>query len=63
MEREGLQRSLSLLERSSVGLDVLITDRHPSINKMMRIDHPDVTHLFDIWHVAKGYYCWLVCTL
>ena len=54
MEKEGLERSLALLDRHSINIDVLITDRHSGINKMMREDHPEITHLFDIWHLAKG---------
>ena len=54
MEKVGLERSLQLLERNSLEIDTLITDRHLSINKMIRIDHPSICHLFDIWHVAKG---------
>ncbi|KAF3847117.1 hypothetical protein F7725_020145 [Dissostichus mawsoni] len=54
MEQEGLVRALQLLEKNFVEVDTLVTDRHMSINKMLRENHPAIEHLFDIWHVAKG---------
>jgi len=37
-------------------LDVITTDRSPSIRKTMRVDYPRIQHEFDIWHVVKGMY-------
>lgn len=54
MELEGLKRGLAKLEQSNNHVDCLITDRHPMVKKYMRVHQPDVTHFFDIWHVAKG---------
>ena len=54
MEKEGLQRVLNFLEQSSLDVDVLVTDRHVQINKWLRETHPNITHHFDVWHVAKG---------
>ena len=48
MEKEGLIRCLEELEENN------ITDRHPSINKHMRENNPEVKHYFDVWHMAKG---------
>uniref|UniRef100_A0A8C6UFY6 Transposase n=1 Tax=Neogobius melanostomus TaxID=47308 RepID=A0A8C6UFY6_9GOBI len=53
MEGEGLARSLQRI-KNFVAVDTLITDRHVSIKKYLREKHPDIEHLFDIWHVAKG---------
>ena len=40
-----------------MGLDVevIATDRSPSIRKIMRLEHPEIKHEFDIWHTAKGW--------
>jgi len=54
MEKEGLIRSLQFLENSGLHVDVLVTDRHPQIQKYMREAKPSVTHYYDVWHVAKG---------
>ena len=56
MEKEGLMRSLELLDRNFVDVDTLVTDRHLGINKMLREQYPNIHHLLDIWHVAKGKY-------
>ncbi|XP_078494969.1 uncharacterized protein LOC104265692 isoform X3 [Ciona intestinalis] len=53
MEQEGLARSLQRIQ-NFVPVDTLITDRHVSIKKYLRDQHPHIKHLFDIWHVAKG---------
>ena len=31
-----------------------MTDRHRHINKWLRENHQDITHYYDVWHVAKG---------
>ena len=53
MEGEGLARSLQWIQ-TFVAVDTLITDRHVSIKKYLHDQHPNIEHLFDIWHVAKG---------
>ncbi|XP_063740279.1 uncharacterized protein LOC134864887 [Eleginops maclovinus] len=53
MEKVGLQRSLEKVQ-GFVDVGTLVTDRHIGINMMIREDHPDITHQFDIWHVAKS---------
>ncbi|CAC5426232.1 unnamed protein product [Mytilus coruscus] len=37
-----------------VNIKEVVTDRHSSIKKYMRIGQGDKKHLFDVWHVAKG---------
>jgi len=51
-EKEGLTRCLNTVGADLIG--TLVTDRHRQIAKYIREDFPDITHLFDIWHVAKG---------
>jgi hypothetical protein len=33
---------------------MIITDRHPQIQKFLREKMPSVIHYYDVWHVAKG---------
>lgn len=40
MEKEGLKRSLDLL------------DRHPQVQKYLR--EREMCHYYDVWHVVKG---------
>jgi len=53
MELEGLKRAINFLE-GHLKITELVTDKHPSVKKFMRIQHADKKHLFDVWHVAKG---------
>lgn len=53
MEKEGLIRSLAFFENNGLKVDTLVTDRHTGITKYMREKYPEITHYFDIWHVAK----------
>ncbi|XP_031418465.1 uncharacterized protein LOC105908557 isoform X2 [Clupea harengus] len=52
MEKEGLKRSLALLEARGVTLDSIVTDRHPQIQKFLR--EANITHYYDVWHMEKG---------
>ncbi|XP_078142320.1 uncharacterized protein LOC139930535 [Centroberyx gerrardi] len=52
MEKEGLKRSLALLEDRGVKLDSIVTDRHPQIQKFLR--DKDIQHFYDVWHLQKG---------
>ena len=53
MEKEGLKRGLQYLAEEGVKVGALVTDRHPSITKMMKEDYKGIEHYFDCWHVAK----------
>ncbi|XP_026081924.1 uncharacterized protein LOC113058343 [Carassius auratus] len=52
MEKEGLKRSLALLESRGINLDCIVTDRHPQVQKFLR--ERNITHYYDVWHMAKG---------
>lgn len=62
MEPVGFRRGLDRLLDSGVGVDVVTTDRAPSIRKIMRESYPELRHQFDPWHVAKGTITWTVYT-
>lgn len=52
METEGLKRCLDLLESNSVKVDSIVIDRHPQVEKYLQ--ERDMSHYYDVWHVAKG---------
>ena len=54
MEKEGLSRALQFLLDQHLTVDTLITDRHKQISKFLCKKHPDITHRYDVWHIAKG---------
>ncbi|XP_034079309.1 uncharacterized protein LOC117550853 [Gymnodraco acuticeps] len=55
MEKTGLERSLAHLERHGLAVGTMVTDRHGQIAKWLRETYPHIEHLYDIWHVAKGF--------
>ena len=54
MELKGFQQGLDYLLKEKVNVQVVTTDRSPSIRKIMPVSHPQIQHEFDVWHVAKG---------
>ncbi len=54
MELESLKRQISFLEKNNVKIKELVTDRHTQVSAYMANEKPDVTHTYDVWHVAKG---------
>ena len=54
MEPEGLSRSLKFLLDQGLQIKTLITDRHRTIQSERRKNFPDIEHLYDAWHIAKG---------
>ena len=62
MEKKGLKRVLDFLQRErKMNVEVLVTDHHRQINKWLREEHSEITHYYDVWHVAKGDANWC-CT-
>lgn len=51
LEKEGLKRCLDLLERNSLAVDYIVTDRHPQIQKYLR--ERKITQFYDVWHFEK----------
>ncbi|XP_077375383.1 uncharacterized protein LOC144017561 isoform X2 [Festucalex cinctus] len=52
MEKEGLKRSLTVLEERGVTLQSVVTDCHPEIEKFL--EEANITHYYDVWHMEKG---------
>ena len=57
MEKEGLIRTMQYFKDNGLNVSVLITDQHKSIAKWIRETHPNITHYYDVWHVAKCKLC------
>ncbi|XP_078341239.1 uncharacterized protein LOC144627624 [Crassostrea virginica] len=56
MKIKALKRALAKLEEEDVDVSHLVTDRHSQVKCYMRRDQPNIIHMFDVWHVAKGVY-------
>ena len=54
MEKKGFVDTLGHVEANGVKVAVISTDRHPQIKKEMRVNHGDISHAFDPWHLAKS---------
>ncbi|XP_044172506.1 uncharacterized protein LOC114961035 [Acropora millepora] len=54
MEKKGFIETLSHIEANGIKVDTISTDRHPQIKKEMRVNHGEIEHQFDPWHLAKS---------
>lgn len=54
MELEGYKRVHSELTSNGLIIDKLVTDRHRQLAKYVREETPEILHMYDVWHVAKG---------
>ncbi|XP_073725194.1 uncharacterized protein [Misgurnus anguillicaudatus] len=55
MESQGCRRGLNhLIFNEGLDIDLITTDRAPSVLKIMREEFHMIHHEFDTWHVAKG---------
>jgi len=53
MEKKGFMDTLSNLEANGTKVDIISTDRLPQIKKEIRVNHPNIDHQFDPWHISK----------
>ena len=54
LEIIGLTRCLDHNEAHNVKVNTIATDRHGGVRKMLREDHPEIIHEYDLWHITKG---------
>ena len=56
MEKAGFVKIIKRLKDAGVKIDIVSTDRHIQIRKLMKVDPEfnDIKHQFDPWHIAKG---------
>ncbi|ESP03281.1 hypothetical protein LOTGIDRAFT_137738 [Lottia gigantea] len=53
MEPMGLIQCLSNMKKWNIDVNILTTDRHKTIRKIIRVDYPEITHQFDLCIVKK----------
>ena len=56
MEKDTFRICLNRLIEKGVNVAVVVTDRSPSIRKIMATEFSHIHHQFDIWHVCKSMY-------
>ena len=54
MEKYGFQKVLHGVEARDINIKQITTGRHVQIEKIMREEHPNISHQFDIWQVCKN---------
>ncbi|CAG0887850.1 unnamed protein product, partial [Cyprideis torosa] len=55
MERDGMRKGLEhLLKAQKIQVTDLVTDRSPSVSKMVREMYPNIRLHWDTWHVTKS---------
>ncbi|XP_044141617.1 uncharacterized protein LOC122931608 [Bufo gargarizans] len=54
MEKFGFQTVMERVKNNGFDICVFVSDRHVSIQKLMREVYTDIDHQFDIWHYAKS---------
>ena len=54
MELEGAKQCFAFLQKMKLSIATFISDRHRGIAKWIRLSHPQTSHYFDIWHVARS---------
>ena len=52
MEKEGLKRSLDLLAHNGLGVEYIVNDHHPQIQKYL--GERKVKQYYDVGHFEKG---------
>ena len=54
MEPKGLERCLDQIKQDGLKPKALATDRHLMVTSIMKKNHKDIDHQFDIWHLVKS---------
>jgi hypothetical protein len=54
MEKCGFKIALDHLLESQLAIEIIATDRHMGIAKLMREEYEDIIHEYDVWHFAKS---------
>ncbi|KAI4803329.1 hypothetical protein KUCAC02_006880 [Chaenocephalus aceratus] len=54
MEPMGLKQCLSNMKKWNISINILTTDRHKTVRKILRVEFPEITHQFDLWHFCKS---------
>ena len=54
MEKYGFPKVLHGMEARDINIKQITIDRHVQIKKIMKEEHPNISHQFGIWHVWKS---------
>lgn len=54
MEPLGFRRSVDFILSKDVKINIIATDRHPSITSIMKKDYKSIEHQHDVWHIVKS---------
>ncbi|XP_044171508.1 uncharacterized protein LOC122955833 [Acropora millepora] len=54
MEEKLFIETLSHIDATGIKVDTISTGRHPQIRKEMRVNHGEIDHQFDPWHLANS---------
>ncbi|KAF3842787.1 hypothetical protein F7725_001636, partial [Dissostichus mawsoni] len=54
MEPMGLKQCLSNMKKWNISINIPTTDRHKTFRKILRVEFPEITHQFDLWHFCKS---------
>lgn len=54
MEPLGFRRSVDYILSKEIKINIIATDRHPSITSIMKKDYKSIEHQHDVWHVVKS---------
>ncbi|XP_040185818.1 uncharacterized protein LOC120918344 [Rana temporaria] len=54
LEKLAFVKALDRVLSDHVKVKVIATDRHVSIRKIIREKYPEISHEFDVWHMAKS---------
>ncbi|XP_064649995.1 uncharacterized protein LOC135501685 [Lineus longissimus] len=54
MEPMGLRMCLENMKKWNISVNILTTDRHITVRKIIRVEFPEITHQFDLWHFCKS---------
>ena len=53
MKKKGFVDTLANIEANDIEVKLISTDRHTQIKKEMRVNHANIDHQLDPWHLAK----------
>ena len=54
MEKFAFVKLLNGLKNENIKIEMLTTDRHCQIRKLMREEEQNIDHQFDVWHFCKN---------
>ena len=50
-----MRKIMDLLLQNEISIDLLTTDRHATVIKIIRQEYPNTKHMYDAWHMVKPF--------